>query len=166
MKWLPITEDLRHYLISCLHPGNVYDTLEANIMWAPDIGKQGTQDIKDKDFDWLFQRNQHFFLVGDFKETRWRRGHTHIGLLEYFMLFQKAIDLCKLKLVGSFIKLSIFTSYSRNFPIKSYWRHLRTKVLKSRRKVLRCRGRSWPTIFRNRLFSQFCFSFKIIVACI
>ena len=31
-------------------------------MWAADIGKQGTQDIKDKKFDWLFQRNQLDFF--------------------------------------------------------------------------------------------------------
>ena len=129
MKWLPIIEDLRHYLISCLHSGNVYDTLEANIMWAADIGKQGTQDIKDKKLDWLFQRNQHDFFGWllspslEYDVCFWCLifcpwyflcsflHYDHLDLQKYFMLCQKAIDLCKLKLVGSFIKLSIFTSY-------------------------------------------------------
>ena len=129
MKWLPIIEDLRHYLISCLHSGNVYDTLEANIMWAADIGKQGTQDIKDKKLNWLFQRNQHDFFGWllspslEYDVCFWCLifcpwyflcsflHYDHLDLQKYFMLFQKAIDLCKLKLVGSFIKLSIFTSY-------------------------------------------------------
>ena len=155
MKWLPIIEDLRHYLISCLHSGNVYDTPEANIMWTPDIGKQGTQDIKDKKLDWLFQRNQHDFFGWllspslEYDVCCWCLIFCPWYFLCSFFTLWSYIDLqnisCHFRRLLIFVNWNLlavllnfqYSHHIRNFPIKSYWRHLRTKILKARRKVLR-----------------------------